>query len=253
MIELIEGTIGSGKTYFGVFRIAGHLAQGGTVFTNVDCVWEGMRAYVMSLYGVVPVESQLVRLERDTVQDFDEHISYGSEEIAVLVVLDETQLNWNAKDHAKFSRRLFAFLTQSRKCDVNLLIVTQDIRNVDPQFRRLAQFVYRTIDSSTWELPGWGVVTRGYFFMGKLDARNGTLMKRMIWKKDKRIFAAYRTKALLGGFEGLQNRVEKVCLEKVRREPLAWLTPQRRRGLKVLGGFLTVVAVRILVLVFVGY
>lgn len=226
MIEIIEGSIGGGKSYLATYLIGKQLAEGGVVFTNVDVVWDpttdpdgkhysGIRKYIESEYRVRPVPEQLHIMSKEFIANFDEHISYGTDEMDVLCVLDETQLTWSsAEDHRKFDKRLFAWLTQSRKCDVNLVLITQDKKNIAVHFRRLALFVYQCKDSETWELPGWGVVTKGYFFIGKF-AKTGELMKRMYWKKDKRIFGSYRTKALLGGFEATRERVGPVKLEKI--------------------------------------
>jgi len=220
MIEIIEGAIGGGKSYLATYFIGKQLGEGGVVFTNVDVDWEGMAAYCASQYRVKIVREQLHIMDLAFIANFDEHISYGTDEMDVLCVLDETQLTWNsADDHRKFDKRLFAWLTQSRKCDVNLLMITQDAKNIAVHFRRLALFKYECKDSETWELPGWGVVTKSFFFIGKFHAKTGTLMKRMYWRKDKRIFAAYRTKALLGGFEATRERVGPVKLEKIPYQP----------------------------------
>lgn len=198
MIEAVEGDLGAGKTLSTVmFRIAPQLAAGGMVFTNVEIIWEGMREAVMKEFGVIPVPEQLVFLSKEELCDFDEHIKWGNDKVKVLVVLDEIHLWFDQGMSRDFDKRLMQFLTQSRKADVDLTYITQDVLNVSVPFRRLMLQTWRWLDLEAFTIPGWGPVIKGWM-IGVCVYKNGkTVLRRKMMRKNPMWFGAYRTKALL--------------------------------------------------------
>jgi len=235
MIEACEGSLGAGKTFYCVCRMAEQLGRGGMVFTNVDVAWDGMVELVKRRYRRVPVADQLVMIERDKVLDFDQHILWGTDEMPVLLVLDEIHLWFDQHQGKDFNKRLMAFLTQSRKADVNIIFISQDILNVAVNFRRMLIYVWRFRDMATWKLPLWGPLITSRILGVCLDRSGKTVMERVWMKKDALVFRAYRTKAILTGLEVPTKRAKVFKLEEVPLPSFWERTGVDRRGLAVAG------------------
>ncbi|HEY2713736.1 MAG TPA: zonular occludens toxin domain-containing protein [Chthoniobacterales bacterium] len=222
MVELLEGRLGAGKTYSAAVRIVAHLAQGGTVCTNVELVWPELRAYVAERYGVHVEDSQFLTLSEDQVRLFHRFTPSGTPEMPVLVVIDEAHLYFNSRDFAqtdKLYRETLTFLTQSRKVHTDVVFISQSVLNMDKQFMRLVQFIWRFRDLEKWTMPGLGVrwpikqlLAVQYDYDGK------TIMSRSFIRKDRRIFSLYRTNSLLKEFPRLEGIQTKRTLKRVEKE-----------------------------------
>lgn len=219
MIEIFEGRLGGGKTYSAVYRIICHLALGGVVCTNIELIWDGLLAFGRDVLGVIFESDQVIVLNDEHICEFYKYTPSGDSDLAVLVVLDELHLWFNARDYAqsdKLYRGTMTFLSQSRKVDTNLIFISQSALNMDKQFFRLVQYIWRFRDLANWKIPGlgmgspWkGIVACQYDYDGK------TMLDRAWVPKDKRIFACYRTKALLKKFPRLEGIVTKRKLQRV--------------------------------------
>jgi zona occludens toxin (predicted ATPase) len=242
MIAIYEGKIGGGKTFLAVSRILAHLAKGGTVFTNVELHIDGCARYLAKHYGV-ELQPEAVRiLDEAESWDFHKHLKAGSD-LNTLCVIDEAHLWFNARDHAVTAatkRQLITFLSQSRKLKVDVVFIVQSADNLDAQFRRLAQEIWRMKDLQRFKIPLLGI---GYpwphTLAFRLDNGNMQVMEKKLLKRNQDIFDAYNTNALLRPVEFAgevqtsreMKRVEKSdnAWSRVRRwEPskgaLAWLT-----------------------------
>lgn len=236
MIEMYEGCIGGGKTYSAAVRMVRHMSRGGTVFTNVDMKWEGEKGEggaPIGLSELCKVDSYCdgggFYLQADQIRDipqndmsrFDEVIQWGTDQIPVLLVLDEIHLWFNARNWAKAAEGLLAFLTQSRKCSVDIIFITQHRDNVDVQFRRLLQYTWTFSDSERFKMPGIGAVVKNRIICNCYFRQSKNLMERKILRKDPRVFACYRSKAIVGGGveckNGVVERVSVKRLPKVNR------------------------------------
>lgn len=79
-----------------------------------------------------------------------------SAELPVLVVIDEVHLTFNARDYAKTDKlywETLTFLTQSRKVHTDVIFISQSVLNMDKQFMRLVQYIWRFRDLSRWKIP----------------------------------------------------------------------------------------------------
>ncbi len=228
-IEVFEGRLGGGKSYSAVERIAAVLARGGTVCTNIDIVWPEMVAFCASRFGVKLKAGQLRHLSEGQIPNFHLHTPGGTMDCPTLVVIDEAQLYWNARDFSKTDkdqRELLKFLTQSRKAGTDVIFITQNVKNVDAQFVRLVQFVWRFRDMSKYRVPGLGI--RWPFdqiLQVCFDYDGKTQQSRRLARKDKAIFKLYDTTELLQSFDRA-GTVGRVTLERAkpkRKLKMKWI------------------------------
>lgn len=201
MISIFEGRIGGGKTYLAVTRMLAHLAKGGTVYTNVALNEEGCRAYLAKHYGV-ELEAGAINMfgEHETF-DFHKQLKQGTSDLPTLCVIDEAHLWFNARDHmitAASRRGLLTFMSQSRKLCVDVIMIVQAMENLDAQFRRLAQEVWRMKDMQKLVVPLIGITYPWpHTFVFRMDAGAKLIMQKKIVRRSKDIFACYDTNALL--------------------------------------------------------
>lgn len=233
MIELFEGCVGGGKTYFSTVRMVEHMSRGGTVFTNVDMKFDGPKNADGCPVGIADLckvdrycrgggfhmqPEQLVSIEQNDMSAFHDVIQWGTDEIPVLLILDEIHLWFNARNWAKASEELLAFLTQSRKCSVDIIFISQHRDNVDVQFRRLLQYVWTFSDSERFKLPGIGAPWRNTIIANCWFRSGKNLMERKYIRKDRRVFACYSSKAIVGGGVACKNGVaDLVRIKRVER------------------------------------
>lgn len=224
MISLYEGRIGGGKTYLAVTRILAHLAKGGTVYTNVELNLDGCEKYLRKHYGVEMDRSCVVELDEQQTWDFHRHLRQGEPDLPTLAVVDEAHLWFNARDHAITAatrRGLLTFMSQSRKLCVDVILIVQAIENLDAQFRRLAQEVWRMKDMSKLRLPLIGIqYPWPHTFVFRMDAGAKQIMERKILRRSKDIFECYNTNALLRPVEFAGEIAKKKNLAK--KERFSW-------------------------------
>lgn len=232
MIELYEGRLGGGKTYSAVVRIVDHLRRGGLVATNVELKWERIVEYVGQRFGVVVESDQLIRLEDEQIGLFHRHTPSGTPGLPVLIVIDEAHLNFNSRDYAKTDklyRETLTFLTQSRKVHTDVIFISQSVLNMDKQFMRLVQFIWRFRDLSKWKIPGLGINWPiNQILCVQFDYDGRTVLQRQFINKDKRVFELYETNSLLREFPRLDGVKTKRQLKKVERQKskmAKWLIP----------------------------
>jgi hypothetical protein len=206
-----------------------HWARGGTVCTNVEIKWPNIVDYISKRWGVIPVPQQCIKLDNEQIGSFYLHTPSGTPDLSVLVVVDEAHLYFNARDHAathKNLRETLSFLTQSRKVYTDIIFISQSILNMDGQFRRLVQYIWRFRDLSKWKIPGLGV---RYPFQQILcvqfDYDGTTVLNRQFAQKDTRIFDLYDTNALVSTFVRLEDVKTKFDLQKVEKPKMKFLLP----------------------------
>jgi zona occludens toxin (predicted ATPase) len=229
MIELYEGRLGGGKTYSAAVRMVDHVRQGGIICTNVEIVWPVFKEYIQARFGLVPEDDQYISLRDDQVGLFHRYTPSGTAELPVLVVIDEAHLTFNSRDFAKTDklyRETLTFLTQSRKVNTDVIFIAQSVLNMDKQFMRLVQFIWRFRDLAKWKIPGLGI---SYPFKQILavqfDYDGKTVLNRSFVRKDKRIFALYNTNSLIREFPRLDGIKTVRKLAKVEKKPMKFLIP----------------------------
>jgi hypothetical protein len=147
------------------------------------------------------------------------------------VVIDEAHLTFNARDFAqtdKLYRETLTFLTQSRKVNTDVIFIAQSVLNMDKQFMRLVQFIWRFRDLAKWKIPGLGI---NYPFKQILavqfDYDGKTILQRSFVNKDKRIFGLYNTNSLIREFPRLEatNTNRKLAQVAVPKGMMKFLVP----------------------------
>jgi hypothetical protein len=234
MIEIVEGKgVGAGKSYYVACRIIEQLSKGGTVCASdtFGLKWDAVKALVVERYGVELQEGQYRVFAEDDVPRLHEVTPQGTEECAVLVVVDECHSKLNARDWNDSSKRpFFNWLTQSRHDDTDVMFISQHSANIDKQIARLVTYVRRIRNMANWKIPGIGNWPLKQFVINTLDSDGKTsLEKKYVWH-DKGIFACYTSKVMKGRHRRTGEVVTKRVLAKVNRRttmfrPLFLLIP----------------------------
>lgn len=235
MIEVFEGKLGGGKSYSATVRAVRHLAKGGIVATNIQLNKVSVADYIRRHYKVEPdLDRQLFVLEEHQVFNFEKYIPRGKDyENVPLVIIDEFHLWFNNRDWAqtaKNSRPTLTFITQSRKLHVDLILISQSVLNMDKQFMRMVQYIWRFRDLDRWKIPGLGInystlmkCTLGIVYPHQIlvcqfDMDGRTLLDRKFVKKDPEIFKLYETNSLLRPIDDLSPvTVENLKLQRYRK------------------------------------
>ncbi len=218
MIELYEGRLGGGKTYSAAVRMVDHVRRGGIVCTNIELVWPAFKKYISDSYGLEAEDDQFISIREEQVGLFHRFTPSGTAELPVLVVIDEAHLTFNARDFAqtdKLYRETLTFLTQSRKVNTDIIFIAQSVLNMDKQFMRLVQFIWRFRDLAKWKIPGLGIpYPLKQILAVQFDYDGKTVLQRSFVSKDKRIFGLYNTNSLIREFPRLGNVNTKRQLQK---------------------------------------
>jgi zona occludens toxin (predicted ATPase) len=222
MIELYEGRLGGGKTYSAAVRMVDHVRRGGIVCTNIELVWPAFKKYISDSYGLEAEDDQFISIREEQVGLFHRFTPSGTAELPVLVVIDEAHLTFNARDFAqtdKLYRETLTFLTQSRKVNTDIIFIAQSVLNMDKQFMRLVQFIWRFRDLAKWKIPGLGIpYPLKQILAVQFDYDGKTVLQRSFVSKDKRIFGLYNTNSLIREFPRLGNVKTTRKLQKSQTE-----------------------------------
>lgn len=224
MITIVHGIgVGAGKSYYVASHLLGHLSAGGTVVAtdNFKLKWPEFKALAAKRYGVALEDDQYIIIEAKDTERLPELTPPGTDDNPVLLVLDEAQDQLNTRDTRDVSKRkLFAWLCQSRHDNNDLIFITQDQDNIDVQIRRLATYVVKVRNLSTFMIGGltwpfkqflWQVCDRG----GK-----NVLRRNYVWH-DTEIFGAYVSKAMKGAHQRVGAPVPRKTLKRVsKRKPM---------------------------------
>jgi len=187
-LVVVKGKMGAGKTMFAVRYILQDLAKGRVVYSNIELNWEACVRYHKKRGIEVPRENY----RHLTVEhNWHEQLAEGS-----LVVLDEAQLTYNARDFGKTDkeeRDLLTFIPQARKWGCQVWIVTQHEGNVDTQFLRQAAYYYRAYD--LWHNPLIKMLLPWPFsIISKLDSDGKTRLESFWMHRGKELYQCYDTR-----------------------------------------------------------
>lgn len=139
-LEFYCGGLGSGKTSFAFERGLERMLRGGTVVTNIQPIRPVIRQWFAEEHGLEFDDSRLVEIEDSG--DPWKNARVGSADLPSMLIIDEAHVEHNARDWAKSSAAQMLFNTMARKLKVDVVYITQDLNNVDKQFRRMAQVVW---------------------------------------------------------------------------------------------------------------
>lgn len=229
MIELYEGRLGGGKTYSATVRMVDHFRRGGVVCTNVELIWPKIKSYIEDKWGLIAEDSQFIPLSDDQIGLFHHFTPSGTKQLPVLVVIDEAHLTFNARDFAKTDklyRETLTFLTQSRKVNTDVIFIAQSVLNMDKQFMRLVQFIWRFRDLAKWKIPGLGIAyPLKQILAVQFDYDGKTILQRSFVRKDTKIFGLYNTDSLIKPFPRLEVAKTHRTLAKKEKKPVKILLP----------------------------
>jgi len=130
------GSLGSGKTSFAFEEILEHLLKGGTVVTNIAFYAEVIRKWMLETHGLEFDDTRLIHIQDGA--DVWKHAVTGTT-LPAMLVIDEAHVEHNARAWDKTASEQILFNTMARKLKIKVVYITQDINNVDKQFRRMAQ------------------------------------------------------------------------------------------------------------------
>ncbi len=206
MIEIYEGRLGGGKTYYAVRRMMEYMASGGHVSSNIYLNWEKVCAYVLEKYSWQLVPEQYNFLDDEKITLFHRFTPSGTFEQPSLVVVDEAHIWLNSRDWSQQSRELLTFLTQSRHCFTDIIFISQAALNCDKQIMRLVQYIWRFRDMKKYRIAGIGVGwPLNQFLRVQFDQDGTTVLDSIFEWKDKRIYELYNSFVLYRKFPRLEG------------------------------------------------
>ena len=218
-IEIITGTLGGGKTLFAVERIYWHIRAGGWVYTNIEVHPEEF-AKRLAAEGLEFDPARLVILTGDP-REFHKQISRGTKDSVVMLVIDEAGLSFNSRDWAKTDKANLTFNTLVRKLDILLLYVSQEINDVDKQFRKKAGKLWVCRNFRHYHLMGVIPMPIPMMFRVCFDNSTGSSKPRKLHSEItiRRSWACglYNTDAILGQDQGEMGKMKTVTATPLRR------------------------------------
>jgi len=204
MITLLHGKgVGSGKSYWLASRILAHLCDGGTAYVSesvgITGPWREAFFTEAERRGYLLSPSQLVEYSVGDVVTVFRTIKQGTEDCHVMLVVDEAQGPLDAREWAASEKKaFFDWLCQSRHDDVDVVISTQHMHNVDRKIIRLVTEIHATQDMDKVKILGFMIYKAGHFQHSVWTPDMRVNLSTNYIKKDKRIFAIYNTRAMRG-------------------------------------------------------
>lgn len=209
MITIIEGIPGSGKTYYAVRELVqGEHYYYEKVYTNIKLNLPYIKLKYPELY------KKIEYIGADEIENLG---AWAQDKSNCLIILDEVQIYYNSREWQKRNKEFLEFLTQHRKQGVDLWVITQDKKNIDTQFRRLAGIIVQCVNASQLEvfifrLPNFFIVKK---FSG--GVRAGT----EFFKLSKKIALCYDTFARVD-MDNQNAKAKKLPLGLRIRRAIVW-------------------------------
>lgn len=151
-LEFYCGSLGSGKTSFAFERGLHHLVKGGTVVTNIQTHNEKIADWMRDEHGLQFDPERLIRIEDGT--DVWKNAVKGDDDMETMLIIDEAHVEHNARAWDKTASEQILFNTMARKLKIHVIYITQDINNVDKQFRRMAQMIWYCRNAAQFRFLG---------------------------------------------------------------------------------------------------
>ena len=199
MIYLVTDKIGGGKSLLMLTKILEHLGKGGCVVSNIALLELEVDKWLKRHRGRRLVADQVQFHDFEEEPRFHLKIPFGVPSLPVMVVCDEAQLYYNSADAARLQAqysKLVSFLTQSRKCCVDVWFVTQHDTTIWAQFRHQALFGFKCRDMRSVSLPFIGQVGALGLCWVKFDVMSGEIMERGRTPLSKDLFGLYDTRQM---------------------------------------------------------
>lgn len=201
MIAVYTGTPGSGKTLSAVVRMKRKLEGKGVVISNFE-----IYAKMIKKAGKEP--NAYIRLKNEEItpsflvwfsEMYKDKVLKGKHvpEERILLVLDEAQLIFNARNWMKADRMgWISFFSQHRKLGYEVVMIAQDMKMLDRQIRALVEFEYTFRKAKNMGIGGqivnvlWGgnvhIEVRRY-------APTGDKIGSRFFRAEKSVYALYDT------------------------------------------------------------
>lgn len=139
MIELYSGTPGSGKSLHQASKILEYCNAGFPAVGNTAINPEVLRKKCRGLYTYIPNDKLTVDLLVQISRDYFKNHKFREERI--LLVIDEAQILFNARDYGRKDRAPWlSFFSQHRKFGYHIILVAQFDRMIDRQIRCLIEY-----------------------------------------------------------------------------------------------------------------
>jgi len=216
-VEVVTGVQGGGKSLTVIERAYDHVKKGGYFATTIEVFPEEWRK---ELYqdGYIFEPSRLIQLEGG-VRDFETQLLQGTDEMQVMVALDEIHLSHHARDWQDTSRAQRDLVTLIRKLNIILEFITQDMSNMDKQFRKMCVRRTHCINLSGQKWLGIIPTPPVCFRIQHLLSDGHSIhSNKEMYVLPKKYFKLYNTKQLMGEQAqkfGALKRVEGKALERV--------------------------------------
>jgi len=219
VIELYEGNLGGGKSYACVIRMYSVLLKGWIVQTNLTLKWDKIKEQAKK-DGYELDDKQYIHLEGDEViEEFYKHITVGP---GTMLVLDEAHLWFDQNSWKTNSKIITRVLTQTRKLELCILLITQHRKNLASTFTRMLQYIWICRDPTKYkllgiEMPRW--LFPCFIQVQTIQPQNTKIDTRYI-PRMKKYFDMYESKELLMkipiGLERPEINFKKVTGKKAR-------------------------------------
>ncbi len=163
MIYLYSGTPGSGKSVHAARVICNWARVGAPVIGNFKCA---LSRYKKAKFYYIPNDE----LTPDVLVQFSREQFQGKKikEDSILLVIDECQLLFNARDWQQRGRNQWlSFFTQHRKYGYQIILVAQFDRMIDKQIRSLIEYevIHRKISNFGWKGKVISALSGGTLFV----------------------------------------------------------------------------------------
>jgi hypothetical protein len=140
---LWTGSLGGGKTLGAMSVAMEKMSMGATCITNVetfateDPTGRGrtIQNWMRDEYGLVYDPARFIQLKQSSIRNFQEMAVRGNDRNPVVMVLDESALDLNARDWASLNRDTFNFVVLARKLGIELHFIAQNAADLDKQIR----------------------------------------------------------------------------------------------------------------------
>lgn len=208
MIDLYSGTPGSGKSLHVASRVYYWLRLNRPCICNFE-INTALISKKKHSYPFEMIDNDV--LTPDYLISFSRNYFKGKtvREDSILLVLDECQLLFNAREWQKNGRaQWLSFFTQHRKYGYHIILVAQFDRMIDRQIRSLIEYEYihRKVSNFGWRGKIFSLFALGNLFVAvKVWYPMSEKVGSEFFRAHKRFYRLYDT---YGDF-GTGNRLEK--------------------------------------------
>lgn len=245
MISLITGKIGGGKTLLSTTQILRLLSEGCMVMTNIRLNFKACDLYVRKHHGKFIRPCQIVYHDFEKMPAFFDSKDFrrGNSLRKVYVYVDEAQLYFpSASASSSKYKEIVDFLTLSRRCDVDVIFITQELTTLFSGIRNQALFYYYCLDMREQTIAFFGKVSALGLRWTKKDHKTGVVNGKGVTKISKDLFACFDTRqsyssshsALMARtriFEPVNTSVPFLDLDVVRKKASGFVSLLRRLGI----------------------